>query len=94
MNKFLSSKLFVVLSTSLTLLFGAITGWLLGYQPQVRGYVYGGGLGGTTSTSYVFNLRTAFGYWLLAIVLTYVVFLVSLLIRNIYMNKTTAEENR
>ncbi len=98
MNKFLSSKLFVVLSTSLTLILGIPVGFLLGYQPQVTGSVkgYGGGgsTSGSTSTTYVFSLKTALGYWLLAILLTYVVFLVSMLIRNIYKNKSTLEENK
>ncbi len=102
MNKFLSGKLFVVLSTSLTLLIGIGVGFLLGYQPQVEGSVwttpsfsmYGDGkVSGKTSTTYIFDLKTALGYWLLAILLTYVVFLFSVLIRNIYKNKLASENN-
>lgn len=87
MNKFLSSKLFVILTPTLTFIIGLVAGWLLGYQPNVsgntNGYVgmYGGNVSGSTSTTYVFQIKTSVGYWLFALVISLVVLLLCVLIK-------------
>lgn len=94
MKKFLSSKIFIVVFTSLSLILGGIAGWLLGYQPNVSGKVfgastqYGGTTNGSTSTQYIFQIKTACGYWLIALAVTLVVFLLCVLIRKMYLKNT------
>ncbi|MDE6617435.1 MAG: hypothetical protein K2K13_00115 [Clostridiales bacterium] len=85
MSKFLGSKTFVLVSTLLTLVIGGIVGWLLGYEPIVAGYV-------STYTKYVFQIRLACGYWLLALIITFVVLLLSITIRNQYINRIVKTE--
>lgn len=98
MKKFLSSKVFVIVSTILTFVIGGLAGWLLGYQPKVSGSVsgYSTSIGGTTrgstSTNYVFQIKTACGYWLLALLITFIVLLLCLTIRKLYFNHETKTE--
>ena len=98
MGKFLSSKVFVIVCTLFTLAIGMIAGWLLGYQPSVSGSVSGhvgmgiGSTSGKTATEYIFQIKTACGYWLLAILITFIVFLLCITIRKQYINCTTHAE--
>ncbi|MDE5562791.1 MAG: hypothetical protein K2J01_04520 [Clostridiales bacterium] len=85
MSKFLGSKTFVLVSTLLTLVIGGIVGRLMGYEPIVAGYV-------STHTKYVFQIRLACGYWLLALIITFVVLLLSITIRNQYTNRIDKTE--
>lgn len=98
MKKFLSSKFFIVLMPILTLVIGGIAGWLLGYQPNVTGEVSGstygflkewggevsGSTSGSTSTEYIFQIKTAIGYWLMALIISLAVLLLCILIRKVY----------
>ena len=99
MKKFFGSKLFVILMPIITLVIGGVAGWLLGYQPMVKGSVsgwsgeYGGSTSGKTSTEYLFQLKTASGYWLFAIILSLVVFLLCVIIRKQYINQNTAKSD-
>ena len=90
MGKFLGSKLFVIISTAITFVIGMIAGWLLGYQPSVGGFI--GQYGGATSTKYVFQIKTACGYWLLAILITLVVLLLCIAIRKLYIGHNSKTE--
>lgn len=75
------------MTPALTLIIGFIAGWLLGYQPDVsgstNGYVgmYGGTITGSTSTTYVFQIKIAIGYWLFALVISLVTLLLCVLIK-------------
>ena len=102
--KIFSSKLFVVISTAVTAALGGVAGWLLAYQPSVNGAAYGqiingyGGVSGLVETKYVFSAKIAVGYWLLALAITFLVLLVAVLIRKIYLREAIekqaeAEEN-
>ena len=99
MGKFLESKAFVVISTVVTLVIGIIAGVLLGYQPNVTGTVSGftgsgyGSTKGQTSTEYVFQFKTACGYWLLALLITLVVLFLCITIRKLYLNHKTNTES-
>lgn len=99
MKKFLSSKLFVILTPILTLAIGGVAGWLLGYQPNITGStsgfvgMYGGNVTGSTSTTYVFQMKTAIGYWLLAIAISLVAFLLCVLIRKVYTEHKQMSNN-
>lgn len=91
MRRFFSSKIFIIVFTLFSFIAGAIAGWLLGYQPKVNGTVfgsstmYGGTTTGSTSTKYVFQFKTACGYWLIALVATIIVFLLCVLINKAYV---------
>ena len=97
MKKFLSSKSFVILSTLVPLIIGGIAGWLLGYQPNVTGEVkgwstsIGGTTSGSTATEYIFQLKTACGFWLLALLISFLVALVCILIRKLYLQSANGE---
>ena len=87
MSKFLSSKIFVFISTFFTFVIGGVAGWLLGYQPYVSGYTSGSYVvSGRTGTEYVFQIKTACGYWLLALLITLVVLFLCIIIRKLYIN--------
>lgn len=92
MKKFLESKIFVFVSTFLTLIIGGIAGWLLGYQPNTRADINGFSAVKDVRTKYVFQIKTACGYWLLAIIITFIVLLLCITIRKQYMNHTTKTE--
>lgn len=91
MKKFFGSKLFVILMPIITLVIGGVAGWLLGYQPMVTSYA-GSGYG-KTSIEDLFQLKTASGYWLFAIILSLVVFLLCVIIRKQYINQNTAKSD-
>ena len=94
MSKFLSSKIFVFISTFSTFLIGVIAGWLLGYQPYISGYTSGVYIiSGSTDTEYVFQIKTAFGYWLLTLLITLVVLFLCIIIRKLYINRKTSVDN-
>lgn len=92
MGKFFGSKVFVFISTFLTLAIGGVAGWLLGYQPTVSGSVsgwsssFGGTTSGKTTTQYRFQIKTACGYWLLALLITLVILFLCIIIRKLYNN--------
>lgn len=90
MKRFFSSRWFVILSTTITFVLGGLAGWLLGYQPYTTGRVSGGDwigiTSGSTNTEYLFQLKTAFGYWIIALIITFVVFLLCVLIRKQFLN--------
>ena len=89
MKQFLGSKAFVIICTASTLVIGIIAGTLLGYQPNVSGYVSGYvTTSGRTYTQYVFQIKAAFGYWLFAVAIAFVVLLLTIIIRKHY----TAQE--
>lgn len=98
MNNFLSSKVFVIISTVFTFIIGMIAGWLLAYQPSTSGSVsgwsspYGGSTSGHTATEFIFQIKTACGYWLIAIMITFVVLLLCLIIRKKYQTCTAKTE--
>lgn len=99
MKNFLSSKTFVIVGTLFTLVVGGIAGWLLGYQPSVSGEVHGlsgyyGSTSGVTSTVYEFQIKTACGYWLIALIMTFLVFLVCILIRQLCLKSSPAEKDK
>ncbi|MDE6001071.1 MAG: hypothetical protein K2G96_01950 [Clostridia bacterium] len=95
MGKFFGSKIFVINSTLFTLVIGGIAGWLLGYQPSVSGSVsgisnsFGGTTSGSTATEYVFQIKTACGYWLLALLITLIVLFLCITLRKLYINHKT-----
>ena len=99
MNKFLRSRFFVAIFTFLSFILGGIAGWLLGYQPYVSGKVngysseFGGSTKGSTSTEYVFQIKTACGYWLIALAITLVVFLLSVLVRKMYLKNNSENDD-
>lgn len=104
MKKFLSSKIFVIVSTLITLVIGGIAGWLLGYQPNVSGNVKGsvsgtqygswGTTSGSTTTEYLFQIKTACGYWLIALIITFLVLLICILIRKLYIKNSATESDK
>lgn len=90
--KFLASKAFVMISTIVTFIVGVVAGWLLGYQPNAFSNIDTLNM---TKTEYVFQIKTACGYWLLAVLITFVVLLLCLVIRKLYIGKTAeAEPNK
>lgn len=99
MGKFFSSKIFVFINTFFTLAIGGIAGWLLGYQPVVSGSVsgwsssWGGSTSGKTNTEYVFQIKTACGYWLLALLIALVVLFLCITIRKLYINHKISADN-
>ncbi len=99
MGKFFGSKIFVFISTFFTFAIGMIAGWLLGYQPVVSGVVsgwsnsWGGTTSGKTSTEYVFQIKTACGYWLLALLISLVVLFLCITIRKLYINHKISADN-
>lgn len=86
MKKFLASKFFVVICTVFSIAIGGIAGTLLGFQPKVSGYSTS--FGGSTRTSYEFQIETAGGFWLLALLISFLVMLVCILIRKLYIIKS------
>lgn len=95
MKKFLGSKLFVILTPILTLAIGGIAGWLLGYQPNISRQITesDGHKISSTTFSYVFQIKAAIGYWLLAVVISLVVFLLCVLIQKIYTEHKQTSNN-
>ena len=91
MNKFLSSKLFIILSTLFTFILGAVAGTLLGFQPNATNSTGGGWFSNITETTYQFRIETAIGWWLIALIITFVVLLLCTIIRNqqLVISKTT-----
>ena len=85
MKKFLSSKFFVIICTVVSMAIGGTVGVLMGFQPQVSGYSTS--FGGSTYTSYDFRIETACGFWLLALMISFLVMLVCILIRKLYIPK-------
>ena len=85
MKKILKSKLFVVLTPIIVFVIGVAAGVLLGFQPSVAGGVGGGN--GYISTKYNFNIETAIGYWLLALVLAAITLLICLVVRKQYISE-------
>lgn len=87
MKKFVQSKLFVILTPIVVFVLGAVAGALLGFQPESEGNAGG-------YVSYIdaqFNVETAIGYWLLALVLAIITLLICLAVRKLYSSeeKTT-----
>lgn len=80
MNKFLSSKILVIFTPIITFIVGFVAGWLLGYQSEAGGYLQ-------TYTEYNFQIRTAIGYWLFALIISLVVLLLCILIKKQYTEK-------
>ena len=81
MKKFLRSKSFVIVCTVFSLVIGGIAGALLGFQAKVFGNL------GSARTSYEFQIETACGFWLLALLISFLVMLVCILIRKLYISK-------
>lgn len=92
MKKFLKSKPFVVLMPLLIFAIGIAAGVCLGYQPIVSGRTSGsmGITSGSTSTTFVFHVETAIGYWLLALALAVITLLLCILIRSHYLSKAAS----
>lgn len=63
---------------------GVVSGVLLGFQPRVSGIT-------VTSTSYVFQIKTACGIWLLSLLISFLVMLVCILISKLNLNKIDTE---
>lgn len=81
MEKIFRSKLFVIIIPIIVLAIGIAAGTLLGLHPKiVAGY--------TTATTYVFRIKTAIGYWLLALILSIITTLLCVIIRKQYINKS------
>lgn len=82
MKKFLYSESFVSTSTTLSFLLCFVAGILLGFQPNTSGEVGGTYIiSGEITTTYIFQLHVALGYWLLGLVLTFAVYLLCVLVR-------------
>lgn len=90
MEKFLSSKLFVIINTSVSVFLGLVAGYLLGIQPKVY-TSSASSYGSYIRTEYVFSFKTALGYWILALLISFLVMLVCILIRNLYLQKNKTE---
>ena len=87
-EKILRHKLFIILTPAITFVLFFIAGFLLGYQPKVKGSVSGGGyisVHGSTSTVYAFMIRNAIGIWLIGLAVALLVFLVCVLIQKQYL---------
>lgn len=88
MKKILSSKCFVILTPLLTLIMGLGAGWLLSYQSPMRFNRPSDDLiGSTLADEYVFQIRVAFGYWLLALIFSLIVLLLCILIKKQYSER-------
>ena len=83
MNRFLSSKLFVALSTAVTFVLSTVFGYFMSFETltDTRGV-----FSVTTATKVVFNPKTMLGYLCLSLVLAFVVFLLCVLIRKCYLS--------
>ena len=74
--KFLKSKAFIIVTPLVTLIFGLIAGYLLGVTQDMTilsRYVF---------VEYIFSARFAIGYWLFALIISLVVFLLCIAIQN------------
>lgn len=87
MKRFLRSRFFIFFNAFISFVVGIIAGLLLAYRPEVSGKVSGGGyiVSGYTKTNYVFDIRAAFGYWLIALVIAISVTLLCIAIRKLYI---------
>ena len=78
MKNILNHRFFPVIPPAVVQLLGIIAGVLLAYQPIVTGGY------GSTGTTYRFQIRAAFGYWLFSLTISFTVFLLCLVIRKLY----------
>lgn len=76
MEKFLKSKLFLVLTPTINFILFFVSGILLSYVPHITISAY-------KSTEYIFSIKNAVGIWLIGIAVTLLVFLVCVLIQKI-----------
>ena len=88
-KEWFKENLVPVAASGISFVLGVIAGILLGFRPIVRGS--SGMYSGSTSTSYKFNIQSAIGYWIFAIVLSAIVFLLCKLITD---QKRLREERR
>ena len=88
-KEWFKENLVAVAASGISFVLGVIAGIMLGFQPSVSGSsnMYGG----STRTSYKFDIRSAIGYWIFAIVLSAIVFLLCKLIID---QKRLREERR
>ena len=84
MNRFLSSKLFVALSTAATLALSVFFGFLKSYETHAN--TMGGAYGVFTTTKVVMNPKLLLGYICLSLVLSFIVFLLCVLVRKSYLS--------
>ena len=84
MNRFLSSKLFVALSTAATFALSVFFGFLKSYETHAD--TKGGSFGVFTTTKVVMNPKLLLGYICLSLVLSFIVFLLCVLVRKSYLS--------
>ena len=87
MKKIFTNKLFLILTPTITFIISIVAGYLLGFETlstQGFGHDY-------RYNFSKFNFRLAFGYWLIGIILTLIVFLLCVMIYSI--NKKDSKNN-
>ena len=93
MDKIFKSKIFVIITPIITFFLFLISGWLVSYLPYTSGRVFGTMyVEGSTTTTYVFQLKNAIGIWLIGLAISLLVLLICVLIRKVYLcskSKTT-----
>lgn len=83
MKKCAQSRLFVILTPLIVFIIGVVAGLFLGFQPRSEGASGG-------YTSYIdaqFNIETAIGYWLIALILAINTLLICLVVRKLYSSE-------
>ena len=84
MEKIFKSKRFAIIAPIINFVLFAIAGFFLGFVPRSSGYI--SSYGGSIRTKYAFSFRTAIGVWLIGLAVSFLVFLICVLIQKAFLN--------